>query len=119
MEASLCLAKTHILTLVLSAQEHKVICSYIDRTEKRFGVTFEEGRNPDVEFMAHLWEPLRWMHKPLVVYVCAECIWLSTDCLLRALGFRAYKHDNVSAPQGPAQPFAPDSSTSRSGMRCS
>lgn len=77
-----------------------MIVSYIERIEQRFGVTFEEGRNPDVEFMAHLWEPLRWMHKPLVVYMLAECIWLSTDCLLRALGFRAYKHHNVSAPEG-------------------
>lgn len=119
MKASLCLAKTHIVTLVLYVQEYKGISSYIDRNEQRFGVTFEEGRNPDVEFMAHLWEPLRWMHKPLVVYVFAECIWLSTDCLLRALGFRAYKHDNVSAPQGPAQPCAPDLFTSCSDMQCS
>ncbi len=51
-----------------------------------------------MEFMAHLWEPLRWMHKPLIVYIFAECIWLSTDCLLRVLGFRAYKHHNVSGP---------------------
>ena len=69
---------------------------YIERIQRKFGVTFEEGRNPDVEFMAHLWEPLRWMHKPLVVYIGAEAIWLGTDCLLRALGFRAYKHHNVS-----------------------
>ena len=62
-------------------------------------MTFEEGRNPDVEFMAHLWEPLRWMHKPLTVYIFAECVWLGTDCLLRALGFRAYKHHNVRASE--------------------
>ena len=85
------------MTLAMCAQEHIVISSYIDRNEEKFGVTFEAGRNPDVEFMAHLWEPLRWMHKPLIVYIFAEGIWLSTDCLLRALGFQAYKHQNVSA----------------------
>ncbi len=60
-----------------------------------------------MEFMAHLWEPLRWMHKPLIVYIFAECIWLSTDCLLRVLGFRAYKHQNVRAPQVPYLPHDP------------
>jgi len=77
-------------------QESSVIYGYVDRIESKYGVTFPEGRNPDVEFMAHLWEPLRWMHKPLVVYIFAECMGLATDCLLRVLGFRAYKHHNVS-----------------------
>ena len=32
---------------------------FVDEVEKRWGVKFPEGRNPDLNFMAHLWEPLR------------------------------------------------------------
>lgn len=32
---------------------------FVDEVEKRWGVKFPDGRNPDLNFMAHLWEPLR------------------------------------------------------------
>lgn len=32
---------------------------FVDEVEKRWGVKFPKGRNPDLNFMAHLWEPLR------------------------------------------------------------
>ena len=72
--------------------------AYIAEIEQTFQLQFEEGRNPDVEFMAHLWEPLRWLHKPLAVYMLAECMGLVTNCLLHALGFRVFRHHNVSIP---------------------
>lgn len=88
-----------ICPLVLLQEKMRGL-AYIEQIESKFGVEFEEDRNPDVEFMAHLWEPLRWMHKPLAVYLFAECMSLATDCLLYVLGFRAFKHHNVS-PQAP------------------
>jgi hypothetical protein len=32
---------------------------FVNEVERRWGVKFPEGRNPDLKFMAHLWEPLR------------------------------------------------------------
>jgi hypothetical protein len=65
--------------------------------EANFGVSFREGRNPDIEFMAHLWEPLHWIHKPFVLYLGAELMWAATDGLLYAQGFRPH-WQNVRAP---------------------
>ena len=82
----------------MGAQEKARGLAYIAQIEQTFQLQFEEGRNPDVQFMAHLWEPLRWLHKPLAVYMLAECMGLVTSCLLHALGFRAFRHHNVSTP---------------------
>jgi len=32
---------------------------FVNEVERRWEVKFPEGRNPDLKFMAHLWEPLR------------------------------------------------------------
>ncbi len=67
----------------------------IARVENTFNMCFENGRNPDINFMAHLWEPLRWIHTPLVLYMAAEAIWAATGVLLRVLGFRPFTHPMV------------------------
>ena len=59
--------------------------------EKKFGVSFPPGRNTSITFMAHLWEPLRWIHKPLAVFLGAEIMCVATDALLYAQGFRSYR----------------------------
>ncbi len=64
---------------------------YIDLIEVKFDVKFELGRNTSIEFMAHLWEPLRWIHKPLVLFLGAEMMLIATDALLYAQGFRSYR----------------------------
>ena len=76
-------------------QDRKRGQALIRRIESTFGMRFEEGRNPDIRFMAHLWEPLRWIHSPLAVYVAAEGLWMASSLLLRALGFKAFKHSSV------------------------
>ena len=76
-------------------QELKRADAYIERIEAKFGVRFPEGRNPDIEFMAHLWEPLRWIHKPLLLFLAAETMGMATDIVLYAQGFRSHRH-NVS-----------------------
>ena len=78
-------------------QERKQADAYIERIEAKFGVHFLEGRNHDIEFMAHLWEPLRWIHKPLLVFLAAETMGLVTDIVLYAQGFRSHRH-NVGPP---------------------
>ena len=82
----------------IGAQEKARGLAYIAQIEQTFQLLFEEGRNPDVQFMAHLWEPLRWLHKPLAVYMLAEGMGLVTSCLLHVLGFRVFRHHNVSTP---------------------
>ena len=72
----------------------------IARVENTFNMRFEEGKNPDIEFMAHLWEPLRWIHTPLALYMAAEAVWAATGLLLRMLGFRPFMHPLVRTPIG-------------------
>ena len=40
-------------------QTQKSSQRFVAEVEKRWGVAFQPGRNPDLKFMAHLWEPLR------------------------------------------------------------
>lgn len=44
----------------------------LDQLERVFGMKFDEGHNPDVEFLAHLWEPLRSVYRPLLFYILTE-----------------------------------------------
>ena len=54
---------------------------FVDEVEKRWGVKFPEGRNPDLTFMAHLWEPLRFFPTPLH-YPCAAIVIAAVSILL-------------------------------------
>ena len=72
----------------------------IARVENTFNTRFKEGRNPDIKFMAHLWEPLRWIHTPLALYLAAEAVWAATGLLLRVLGFRPFTNSLVRTPTG-------------------
>lgn len=40
--------------------------------ENATGMTFPEGHNPDLKFMAHLWEPVRHVYRPFVFYLLTE-----------------------------------------------
>jgi hypothetical protein len=81
------------------AQERRRSDEYLTRVEAHFGIRLEPGRSADIQFMAHLWEPLRWIHKPLFVFLGAELMWLATDALLFARGFRVFRH-KVPPPPG-------------------
>ena len=43
----------------LSGTEQKAIVRFVDDVEAAWGLRFQPGFNPDLPFMAHLWEPLR------------------------------------------------------------
>ena len=51
-------------------------------------MTFPEGRNESIGFMAHCWEDLRVLPKPLALHLASEIGALACHGALRALGFR-------------------------------
>lgn len=61
---------------------------FVRDIERVWGVEFPPGRNPDLIFMAHLWEPLRVLPKPLALHLASEAAGLACHALLWALGFR-------------------------------
>ncbi len=70
-------------------QERGALGAYIDAVEERHGAAFPPGRTAGLRFMAHLWEPLPALWKPLAVHAGAEAMRAGTCAALRALGFRA------------------------------
>ena len=48
-----------------------------------FNVQFPKGSNPDLQLMQHLWEPLRVVHKPLMLHVVSEMSTFCTHLLLQ------------------------------------
>ena len=51
-------------------------------------MSFPEGRNDGIRFMAHCWEDLRVLPKPLALHLASEAGALACHGALRALGFR-------------------------------
>lgn len=64
------------------------IDGYLTKLEDKHGYHFAEGGNKDIEFMAHLWEPLRVMHKPLAMFLTSEAVSVLTDVTLFCMGFK-------------------------------
>ena len=55
-------------------------------------------RNPNISFMAHLWEDLRVLHKPLAVHLLSELGALGTHAWLRMHGFQRFRHGVCACP---------------------
>ena len=72
----------------LPREQRDAIEAFVRELERRWGVTFPPGRNPALRFMAHLWEPLRVIHKPLALHAACEVGVVATRALLWAVGFR-------------------------------
>ncbi len=49
---------------------------------------FPAGRNTEIAFMAHVWEDLRVLPKPLVLHLGCEVVSAAAAALLRLMGFR-------------------------------
>ena len=65
---------------------------FIKRCEKTWSTKFSEGKNYNITFMAHLWEPLRVHHKPLAVHLFSEVAGAAIRIWLLILGFRMQRH---------------------------
>ena len=73
-------------------QDRTQVADFVTRCEKAWGINFLEGKNHNIAFMAHLWEPLRVHHKPLVVHLFSEVAGAASRLWLLMLGFRMHQH---------------------------
>ena len=48
------------IIIVISLQLRTSVYKYVEEVENAYGRPLKPGRNPDIAFMAHLWEPLRY-----------------------------------------------------------
>lgn len=95
----------------LPREQRDAIEAFVREVERRWGVTFAAGRNPALRFMAHLWEPLRVIHKPLALHAACEAATLTSHAALWCAGFR--KHHVAGFDYWYREPvFAPSSSAS-------
>lgn len=90
------------------AEQTKVIAT-MDELINLFGISIPEGYNPSLEFMAHMWQPLRVLHKPFVFHVLSEASVLVSHVSLRILGFKRYTvRGHAYYVRGLAAPIAND-----------
>lgn len=68
-------------------QDGTQVAKFVSRCEEVWSTKFVEGKNHDISFMAHLWEPLRVIHKPLVVHLFSELAGTANRVWLGMLGF--------------------------------
>jgi len=75
-------------TECLSSKQLMLIQNFISSAEERWNITFPPGKNSDVRYMAHVWEPLRVQHKLFIVYMSTELAAKVAHLLLRWMGFK-------------------------------
>ena len=78
--------------LYMTMQDRIQVAHFVTRCEEVWSIKFMEGKNHNISFMAHLWEPLRVYHKPLVVHLFSELAGATNRLWLLMLGFRMQQH---------------------------
>lgn len=73
----------------VALQLREATYAFVRGMERQWGVAFPEGRNESLAFMAHCWEDLRVLPKPLALHLASELGGLAGHAALRAMGFRA------------------------------
>lgn len=73
-------------------QEREITFRRVSEVERKFGIRFPPGYNRRVRFMAHAHDPLRYIHKPLLVHASGELLRLLTSCALYSMGFSTGVH---------------------------
>jgi hypothetical protein len=67
----------------LSEEDQQTVRHFNQKLQDKFDVKFPKGSNPDLQLMQHLWEPLRVVHKPLIIHVFSEMSTFCTHLLLQ------------------------------------
>jgi len=87
----------------LSEEMQREVEDFVRQVESRWHHSLEDGTNPDIQFMAHLWEPLRTLHTPLFIHLVSECMSVLSMLALALLGFQRHRCQGVVywlKPQG-------------------
>eukprot|EP00892_Ulva_mutabilis_P006768 jgi/Ulvmu1/4463/UM002_0188.1 len=74
----------------MSETEQQLVSDTLEDLEQAFSFQIPEGTNPDLQFMAHLWQPLRVFHKPLLVHTISEASVVLTHAVLLFIGFKRH-----------------------------
>jgi pimeloyl-ACP methyl ester carboxylesterase len=74
----------------LTPEQLGLVQNFLSTAEERWNITFPPGFNDssDIKYMAHVWEPLRVQHKPLLIYIITEFAAKIAHFLLRWMGFQ-------------------------------
>eukprot|EP00951_Prasinocladus_malaysianus_P011319 scaffold83626_cov35-Prasinocladus_malaysianus.AAC.1 len=101
---------------VIEKEGEDVLANHMSRIQDTFGIKFEEGYNPKLKFMSHLWEPMRVHLRPLAFYLFTELIAAVAHFILLLMGFRHRQHRCIgywirNAPCGIWLTFSLDDST--------
>lgn len=70
------------------AQLQQATADFVRMMEVKWDRELPEGRNPDIKFMAHVWEDLRVLPKPLAIHLACEAMSIMGHAVLRYMGFR-------------------------------
>lgn len=62
----------------------------VDSLERAWSITFAPGRTPNLRLHTHLWEPLRFHYRPLLLYVIFELLTWLEHAVLLCCGFRGH-----------------------------
>ncbi|KAK9804722.1 hypothetical protein WJX72_001924 [[Myrmecia] bisecta] len=71
----------------MTSQKRKSAHAFVGEIEQAWGVQFEEGYDPSLRFMAHCWEPLRVIPKPLAVHLASEAVGMACHLAIQCCGF--------------------------------
>ncbi len=74
--------------MLVRLQLQRAVADFVDQIELEWGVSFAEGRNSRIGFMAHVWEDLRVLPKPLALHLVCELVSALAGALLWQMGFR-------------------------------
>ena len=71
-------------------QDQRSINTFIDECQERWGVQLPPGYQEGLRYMAHLWEPLRVVYKPLALHLGSEIAHMVCASFLRMQGFTPF-----------------------------
>ncbi|CAL5226232.1 g9076 [Coccomyxa viridis] len=80
----------------LERKEADQVARFTTQCEKTWNVRFQQGNNPHINFMAHLWEPLKVCHKPVIVHLFSEVAGATNCVWMLALGFRKQCYEGTN-----------------------
>eukprot|EP01025_Chloroclados_australasicus_P062067 TRINITY_DN814_c0_g1_i4.p1 TRINITY_DN814_c0_g1~~TRINITY_DN814_c0_g1_i4.p1 ORF type:complete len:642 (-),score=23.88 TRINITY_DN814_c0_g1_i4:347-2272(-) len=72
----------------LSREMRQWVKNAVREIEDKWNFCFPEGYENNLQFMAHLHEPLRVLHKPLAMYLAMESVGMLSCAVLWTWGFR-------------------------------